>query len=113
VSEEPKSELQFDRADFDGPTKASSVCTACGQTLSSVYYTANGRVLCERCKTDLDLAIHQGSGLGRFLRATLYGGGAGAVGATLWYAVRAATGYEVGLIAVVVGVMVGGRGFLT
>lgn len=107
MSEEPKGDLQFDRADFEGAPKANTLCSVCGQTLWNVYYTANGRVLCEQCKTDLELAAHEGSGLGRFLRATLYGVGAGAVGSGVWFAVRAATGYEVGLIAVAVGFMVG------
>ena len=64
-------------------------------------------VLCERCKMDLELAATQGTRAGRFLRAAVYGVGAGAVGSGIWYAVRAATGYEVGLIAVAVGFMVG------
>jgi hypothetical protein len=107
MSDEPEGDLQFDRADFEGVAKASALCAACGQTIWTVYYAANGRVLCERCKTVLDRAANQGSGAGRFLRATLYGVGAGAVGSGIWYAVRAATGYEVGIIAVAVGFMVG------
>jgi hypothetical protein len=107
MSDEPKGDLQFERADFEWAAKASAPCAACGQAIWGVYYAANGRVLCERCKTLLDQAANQGSGAGRFLRATLYGLGAGAVGSGIWYAVRAATGYEVGIIAVAVGFMVG------
>jgi hypothetical protein len=46
--------------------------------------------------------------MGRLLRATLFGFVAGIGGAVIWYAVRRLTGYEVGLIAIVVGLMVGG-----
>jgi hypothetical protein len=106
MSDEPKG-LQFDRADFDGSASASAPCAACGQTIWGVYYAANGKVLCERCKTALDQSANQGSSAGRFLRAAGYGLGAGAVGSGIWYAVRAATGYEVGIIAVAVGFMVG------
>jgi hypothetical protein len=106
MSDEPKG-LQFDRADFDGSASASAPCAACGQTIWGLYYAANGKVLCERCKTALDQAASQGSSAGRFLKATVCGVGAGAVGSGIWYAVRAATGYEVGIIAVAVGFMVG------
>jgi hypothetical protein len=106
MTDEPKGDLQFDRADFEETSKASSLCVGCGRTIWGAYYAANGRVICESCKTAFDLAT-QGSGTGRFARATLYGIGAGAAGSALWYAVRAATGYEVGLIAVAVGFMVG------
>jgi hypothetical protein len=106
MSDEPKGELQFDRADFAEAAAPSAPCSACGQAIWSVYYAANGRVLCEACKAALDLG-GQGSGFGRFGKAALYGLGAGALGSGIWYAVRAATGYEVGIIAVAVGVMVG------
>ena len=106
MSDEPKG-LQFDRADFEGAAPASAPCAGCSQTIRDVYYAANGKVLCERCKTALDQAANQGSSAGRFLKATVYGLGAGAVGSGVWYAVRAATGYEVGIIAVAVGFMVG------
>ena len=108
MSEEPKGGLQFDRAEFEQPAPTSPVCAVCGQAVWSVYDAVNGRVLCERCKTDLELNANQGSRAGRFLRAAAYGLGAGAVGAGVWYAVRATTGYELGLIAIGVGLFVGG-----
>ncbi len=107
MGDEPKGDLQFDRADFEGAATANTICSACNQTISSVYFAVNGSVLCESCKTNLDLTANQGTSLGRFLRAAVYGAGAGAVGSGIWYAVRAGTGYEVGLIAVAVGFMVG------
>jgi hypothetical protein len=108
VSEEPKGDLQFDRAEFEQPRPPNPSCAACGQAVWNVYYAVNGQVLCERCKTDLELHANQGSRAGRFLRAAVYGLGAGAVGAGVWYAVRATTGYELGLIAIGVGFLVGG-----
>jgi hypothetical protein len=108
VSEEPKGGLQFERAEFAQPGPTSPVCAVCGQSVWDVYYAVNGRVLCERCRTDLELNANQGSRAGRFLRAAAYGLGAGAVGAGVWYGVRATTGYELGLIAIGVGLFVGG-----
>jgi MFS family permease len=48
-----------------------------------------------------------GSGTRRFFRAVVFGVLAGVAGALLWLAVRKLTGYEIGLIAVVVGFAVG------
>lgn len=108
MSEEPKGGLQFDRAEFERPRPATPACAACGQAVWNVYYAVNGQVLCERCKTEVELQANQGSRAGRFLRAAVYGIGAGAVGAGVWYAVRATTGYELGIIAIGVGFFVGG-----
>jgi hypothetical protein len=49
-----------------------------------------------------------GSRIGRLFRALVFGFIAGLGGAGIWFAVRKLTGYEVGLIAIVVGLMVGG-----
>ena len=100
--------LRFDQAQFGTAPGASLACAACRKPLRDTYYEVNGKTACERCQTEVQLGRAEGSSFGRFLRASLFGAGAGAVGATIWYAVRAATGYEVGLIAIVVGVMVGG-----
>ena len=99
--------VQFDRAEYEGGPAAPTACAACGQALWDTYYDVSGRVCCERCRRDMELAGTQGSGPGRFLRAALYGTLAAALGAGIWYAVRAVSGYEVGLIAVLVGFMVG------
>jgi uncharacterized membrane protein len=107
VTDEPKGRLQFDRAEFEQPPPARPTCAACGQAIWSVYYAVNGQVLCERCKTEVELHASQGSRAGRFLRAAVYGLGAGALGAGVWYGVRATTGYELGLIAIGVGFFVG------
>lgn len=48
-----------------------------------------------------------GSRAGRLTKAALLGLGAGAVGAAIYYAVLALTGYNVGLVAIVVGMLVG------
>ncbi|PYQ49021.1 MAG: hypothetical protein DMF78_19545 [Acidobacteria bacterium] len=100
--------LRFDQAQFATEAAAALGCAACGKPLRDSYYEVNGKTACERCQTEVQLGRSEGSAPGRFLRASVFGLGAGAVGAAIWYAVRAATGYEVGLIAIVVGVMVGG-----
>jgi hypothetical protein len=102
------SPLKFDRAQFASAPPSELRCAACRTPLRDTYYEVNGKTACERCQAEVQLGRVEGSPAGRFFRAAFFGVGAGALGATIWYAVRAATGYEVGLIAIVVGVMVGG-----
>jgi hypothetical protein len=104
----PSADLQFDKAEpAVGESGSPAACAACQQPLASVYYQVNGRPACERCKAQLQYDQMSGSGAGNVLRAGAFGLLAALAGGALWYAVRATTGYEVGLIAVLVGVMVG------
>jgi hypothetical protein len=48
-----------------------------------------------------------GAGAHRFGRAILFGSGAAVAGAAIYYAILAATGYSIGIIAILVGYMVG------
>ncbi len=108
MADAEKPEIQFDRAEFTQGQPAEFTCGFCKQPLFGTYYQIGGQPACERCQAEARLAPSSDSGVGRFLRATLFGGAAAAGGSALWYAVRAGTGYEVGLIAVLVGLMVGG-----
>lgn len=107
MAEDPEG-LQFDRAEYARDVEGHAQCAVCKAALWRTYYAVNGKTICEKCKMDLELSREEGSGIGRFLRASLYGIGAGLVGAGIWYGIRAATGMEIGLIAIVVGLMVGG-----
>jgi hypothetical protein len=99
--------LQFDKADY-GDAPGPSACGICAQPLRIQYYEVNGAVACSACKASLERERNAGSAIGRLARATIFGLLAGAVGTGIWYAVRKITGYELGLIAIVVGLLVGG-----
>src|SRR5438034_6987921 len=99
--------LQFDHADR-GPTPAELTCAACKQPIRAAYYDINGNLTCQRCCGQIVGAWNRGSPAARFAKALLLGGVAAAVGAGLYFGIEALTGYEFGLVAVVVGVMVGG-----
>jgi hypothetical protein len=99
-------DLQFDRAEYDQPP-ASATCAQCKRALLHSYFQVNGQVVCEACAHTVEAALDGGSSIGRLLRAAGAGFGAAVVGAALYYAVTALTGYEFGLIAVVVGFAVG------
>lgn len=101
--------IQFERAELADGAPAPSACGICAQPLAGSYYQIGSQAACERCKAQVQFdQMASGSGVGRFVRAGAFGFGAALLGGALWYAVRAATGYEVGLIAIVVGLMVGG-----
>ena len=106
-SKDAPEELSFGKAEFTTAGGAQPAeCGFCKQALVGAYYLFASRPTCERCKTQYELSQASDSG-GRFLRAAVFGALAAAAGSILWYTVRVLSGYEVGLIAVVVGLMVG------
>lgn len=103
---EPAGTLSFDQAQFTEPA-ASSTCGQCAQTIADRYFEANGVVLCTGCKERLEAGWKGGSKLARFGKAVALGAGGGLIGALIWFAIARFTGYELGLIAIVVGFLVG------
>jgi hypothetical protein len=99
-------DLQFDRAQFNR-APSPPACVVCKAPLSSVYFQANGKTICEACSYKIREGGMEGSRLGRMLRALGAGAGTALAGAILYWAILAITGYEFGLIAIVVGVAVG------
>ena len=118
----PADDLQFDRAESTGPpptaqtagvpppavAPVATTCVVCNQPIADAYFEANGKIICPRCREMVMATMTGGSAVGRLARATLYGVVAGVGGAALWYGVERLTGYRVGLVAVVIGFMVGG-----
>ncbi len=101
--------LQFDEAEFSAPAPAVQlpICVNCQQPIPNAYFEINGKVVCGHCREGVLAAVHGGSGMARFMRASLFGLGAAVVGAVLYYIVARTTGYNIGLIAILVGFMVG------
>jgi|KBSMisStaDraftv2_1062788.scaffolds.fasta_scaffold410316_1 hypothetical protein len=106
--EAPKDSLQFDAAEPASATASGApTCVACHQTLRDTYHTVNDKLLCEACRRRIEADWSGGSSSSRAGRAFLLGLGGAIVGAGLYYGVLALTGYEVGLIAIVVGFLTG------
>lgn len=99
--------LQFDRAERAAPSSGAS-CAFCKQPISSTYYEIHGQVTCQRCRTQILAAWNKGSPGARFAKALGLGAAAAAIGAGLYFGIEALTGYEFGLVAIVVGLLVGG-----
>jgi hypothetical protein len=104
--------------DFTTPEPGDSAvtCTGCRQPIADQYWSAGEAILCERCKT----AVEEGqqgapdvmSRAGRFTRAVLFGLVAMLLGAAAWYAVAKLANLEVGLIAILLGYLVGKAVFI-
>lgn len=96
-------DLQFDRAEPTAAAGGPQTCTVCKRPLEGTYYAINGRAVCPTCHAQV--AQHAASG--SFVTALLLGLGAAALGAGIYFGIEALTGYEFGLVAVIVGLMVG------
>ena len=99
--------LQFERAERAAPS-GGAACAFCKQPISSSYYEVNGQVACQRCRGQILAAWNKGSPGRRFAKALGLGAVAAAVGAGVYFGIEALTGYEFGLVAIVVGLLVGG-----
>jgi hypothetical protein len=82
-------------------------CANCQAGIERTYFKANGRVVCPKCRIGLATPSKEGGGE-RFLRALGLGVLAGVLGGVIWFGVAAATGYQLGFIAIIVGLLVGG-----
>ena len=97
--------LQFERAEF-GQDAALS-CAFCKTPISGAYFQINGQTACPNCRQQVETAVSGGSKSGRALRALGAGLAAAVAGFLIYWGIRAATGYEFALVAILVGYMVG------
>jgi hypothetical protein len=82
-------------------------CASCQKTLDRRYFEVNGAIACDHCRTQAALASNQGTPASRFFRALAAGSLAGAAGSGVYFLISKLTGYEFGLVAVIVGLAVG------
>lgn len=103
----PEDDLQFDQADFNNPDAKEMECGACRKKIGKIYFDINGKSVCPECCHNFEVSQSKEKGVKRFLRAVLFGVPAAILGAGIYYGISAATGYEFGLVAIVIGLMVG------
>lgn len=99
------SPLTFDNSVSVAP--ASQTCARCGKALVGSYHMMNAEMICGGCRAHVQRLMNDGSGFGRVGRAFVFGLGAAIVGGGIWYAIQESTGWQVGIIAVLVGWMIG------
>ena len=109
-------DLQFDRVDTPGGGEAKGPagalrCANCGALIETQYYHVGDHTVCETCKRKIEgqlaAAMARGKGAGAMMRAVFLGLGAAILGAAIYYGVIAATNLEIGIIAILIGYMVG------
>jgi hypothetical protein len=81
-------------------------CKSCNQPISGSYYRINGALACERCTTQLQSQIPKDSHAA-FVRAILFGVGAGVLGLILYATFAISTGIVIGYVSLAVGWLVG------
>lgn len=99
------SPLTFDNSVSVAP--ADQTCARCGKALVGSYHMMNAEMICGGCRAHMQRMMNDGSGFGRVGRAFVFGLGAAIVGGGIWYAIQESTGWQIGLIAVLVGWMIG------
>src|SRR5262249_7464343 len=105
-------ELQFDRVVPQtgapaAPAAPAGVCSSCGQTVATEYYDINGRTFCGRCRDAVEAYAETPRGAAPLVAASLFGLGAAVAGAIIYYAVLALLHLEIGIVAILIGYMVG------
>ncbi len=99
--------IQFERAELLTPDASPRICAGCHAVIHDSYYTSGGRLICTSCADRILARKPPEPGAKGLLRAALFGAGAALLGTIVYFAVLALSGYEIGLIAVGVGWLVG------
>ncbi|HEY2901730.1 MAG TPA: hypothetical protein VGL59_14200 [Polyangia bacterium] len=103
--------LQFETAEPVGASPAATAaalpCANCKQPMAGEYFEIAGQTICTNCRQAVGAVLAVAASKERFVLAAVYGAAAAVAGGFVWWAVRAATGYEIGLVAVAVGFLVG------
>jgi hypothetical protein len=95
--------LQFDRAEMP----AAVTCVSCKTPIAGEFYQVNGQTICSNCRSRFSAFAAAPSNPANFALAFGAGLGAGFGGFLLYYVVLFLTHINFGLIAIVVGWMVG------
>ncbi len=110
AGDESAEALQFERAErgHEAPGKSGTIaCSSCAGSISESYFTLGKSPLCATCKSALESRSAAANRWHTFLIAAGAGLLAAVIGAVLYYAVIAITDYEIGIVAIVIGYMVG------
>src|SRR4051812_41896262 len=101
--------LQFDKAESADPAAPTDVlkCGNCGADIKTYYYAIGGSSICARCKSQLAQVLEPRRGVEPFLKALAFGGVAAVLGAAIYYGVIAITGFQIGIVALLIGFLVG------
>ena len=100
-------ELQFESVVPRADSAAATACAVCHTPLSIEYFDINGQQICRACSEWLAYQTATRREWGTLVRAGIAGAAAAILGAVLYFAVIAISGFEVGLVSIAIGYMVG------
>jgi hypothetical protein len=107
-------DLQFDVAEPVQPAPTAALtgpsCAACKQPMTGVYWGIKGQAICTPCKEAIQQKVGdtgQPPTAKQLFMAVGLGLGAAIVGAIGWGVITAASGYNIGLVAILVGWIIG------
>lgn len=104
--------LQFDTAARTVPAEGGAStdgvgCVTCRRPIRDMYFDVDGQTTCRSCRQEIAKLAETPREWGVFARACLYGFVAAILGAIVYYAVIAITDFEIGIVAIAIGYMVG------
>jgi len=99
--------LQFDTAELSDGPRGEVTCGICQGKVADAYFQVNGAIACPVCKDGVVAARTGGSRARRVLGAGGLGLLAAIGGAAVWITIVRVTHYEIGLVAIGVGFLVG------
>ena len=104
--------LQFDRvvsagAPDDASKSAGVACANCGTAITTEYFHVGSHPVCAPCRDLVQARFATPRGWGALAKSAVYGVGAAIAGAIVYYAVIAITNFEIGIVAILIGYMVG------
>ena len=88
-------------------TQGGVMCASCQRAIADEYFDVNGQSVCEGCRTQLAQLTQTPRSWGLFAKASVFGVIAAILGAILYYAVIAITDFQIGIVAIAIGYMVG------
>ena len=101
-------DLQFEHAEYVNEEQPAVQCADCGNKIDDTYFQRGEDILCSSCRWAAAGPVEaEGSGSGHYLRAGVYGSLAAAAGTAIYFGIVWVTNYELSLIAILVGWMVG------
>jgi hypothetical protein len=101
------SALSFERAEFEGQATPGLACAFCRRPIQKQYWQINKRAACAECRGQVQRELEGSMSRAHFLGALQYGVLAAAAGSIGWIVISKLTGYEIGIVAIGIGYLVG------
>lgn len=99
--------VSFERAELDKPQQAPLSCGFCKGPVRGQYWQIAKRTACVNCRATFEREVHASTSRASFVRAAQHGALAAGAGSVGWIIITKLTGYEIGVVAIGIGYVVG------